>query len=328
MRPFALGPNQIRRFYRGGARIAAFRGMPPAEDDAPEDWVASATTTFGEDDVGLSRLDNGVRLTDLFTADPEAFFEPAHRSAYGADPAVLLKLLDAGERLPLHFHPDGPFAAAHLGSPHGKTEAWIILEAEPAARVHLGFSRDLAADELAERVTAQDVEGLIDAMNRLPIRAGDSIFVPAGLPHVIGEGILLLELQEPSDLSLLLEWKGLMPETEAFLGLPREVALGAVRRSAVSAEEIDHSRSTRGTSLFPAEADRFFRADLVASGAPLEPAFSVLLVYEGEGEVRPETAEPLTVKRGSVVLVPFAAGAVELAGSSRAIRCRPPVPTS
>jgi mannose-6-phosphate isomerase len=322
VRPLELSPNQIARFYRGGSRIAAFRGLPPAGDDAPEDWIASTTTVFGESELGLSRLDNGVRLADVLAADPGAFFEPEHLAAYGADPAVLIKLLDAGQRLPLHFHPDAAFAGEHLGVPHGKTEAWVIIEADAGAAVHVGFSRDVAADELAELVEAQDLDGFLAAMNRLAVEAGDAIFVPAGVPHVIGEGILLLELQEPSDLSLLLEWKGLMAEEEAFLGLSREMALEAVERRAVAVT------SNRGTTLFPAEADRFFRAELVGEGEQLEPAFAVMIVTEGEGELRPQNAEPLRVARGSIVLVPFASGAVELAGSARAIRCRPPLPRS
>lgn len=325
MRPLALGSNQIRRFYRGGARIAAFRGLPLAENDAPEDWIASTTTAFGQDELGLSRTENGVRLADLFAADPETFFEPAHRAAYGADPAVLLKLLDAGERLPLHFHPDGRFAASHLGTSHGKTEAWIILEAEPDASVHVGFSRDVDEHELVELVAAQEVAAFLEIMNCLPVQAGDSIFVPAGVPHVIGEGILLVELQEPSDLSLLLEWEGRMSEDDAFLGLRRELALDAVTRSAA---DISHLTSSRGSSPFPPEADRFFRAEVVAERARLEPAFSVLIVTDGEGRLGAENEESLAVGRGSVLLVPFASGETKLAGSLRAIRCRPPTPTS
>ena len=114
-----------------------------------------------------------------------------------------------------------------------------------------------------------------------------------------------------------------MSEHDAFLGLPREVALEAVARSAV---DLGQLTASRGTSLFPPEADGFFRAEAVAAGASLEPAFSVLIVTGGEGELRAESEKPLAVRRGSVVLVPFASGAVELAGSCRAIRCRPPVP--
>jgi mannose-6-phosphate isomerase len=323
MRPLELGPNQIRRFYRGGARIEAFRGLPPSGVDAPEDWVASTTTVFGQSELGLSLVNGGVRLADLFAAEPEAFFEPAHLAAYGADPAILLKLLDAGERLPLHFHPDDLFAAEHLGAPRGKTESWVILEAGLEAAVHVGFARELEADELAQRVAAQDVDGLIAAMNRLPARAGDAIFVPAGLPHVIGEGILLLELQQPSDLSLLLEWSGVMEEEQAWLGLPRGVALADVTRTT---PDLGLLTARRGRSLFPAEADRFFRAELVNGGAELDPAFSVLVATGGKGGLQVENGEPLALRRGSTVVVPFSSGAAGLTGDVEAIRCRPPLP--
>jgi mannose-6-phosphate isomerase len=324
MRPIELGANQIRRFYRGGSRIAAFRGLPPGGDDAPEDWVASTTTVHEDGELGLSRLQSGALLRDVLAGDAGSFFEPTHLAEFGSDPAVLIKLLDAGERLPLHVHPDARFAKAHLGAArHCKTEAWIIVEAEPGAHVHVGFARDIAEDELAAMVASQDVDALIAAMNLLPIRAGDSIFVPAGTPHVIHEGILLLELQEPSDLSLLLEY-GPMSEADAFLGLKRELALTAVTRSRVQAAELERWTTTRGASLFPAEADGFFRAERLGGGSTLEPAFSVVGVTEGEGVLETEHGA-LAVRRGSTVLVPFAAGTCALTGACRAIRCRPPV---
>jgi len=323
--PVELGPNLIPRFYRGGSRIRAFRGLAPASGDAPEDWVASTTSVHGEDDRGLSSLPDGTRLTDVFARDPGAFFEPEHRARFGSDPAVLLKLLDAGERLPVHLHPDDRFAQSQLGSRYGKTEAWVILEAEEDADVHLGFSREVAADELDALVAEQDAEALLAELNRVPVSAGDCIFVPAGLPHAIGAGILLLELQQPADFSLLLEWEGLMSEADAFLGLPRAVALSVVQRSSLSVERLTERR---GSSLFPPEADHFFRAELVEGGAAFEASFSVLVVSSGDGVLESETSPPLLVRRGSTVVVPFGAGATQLAGSCRAIRCRPPVPAA
>jgi mannose-6-phosphate isomerase len=64
----------------------------------------------------------------------------------------------------------------------------------------------------------------------------------------------------------------------------------------------------------------------VEEGDELEPGFSVLIVAGGEGELRTERAKAVALRRGSVVLVPFASGAAEVTGSVRAIRCRPPVP--
>jgi mannose-6-phosphate isomerase len=322
MKPLELRPNQIHRFYRGGARIAAFRSVPLGDDHAPEDWVASTTHVRGDQELGRSHVD-GTSLADVLAADPHAFFEPAHLERFGPDPAVLLKLLDAGERLPLHFHPDGAFAQQHLGEQCGKTEAWIFLEAGFGATAHVGFARDVTADEVAALVEAQDLAGMVGAMNRVAVEAGDAIFVPAGVPHVIGGGVLILELQEPSDLSVLMEWRGIVGEDDAFLGLPPELALSALDGSPADVFDL---KTRRGDAYFPAEADAFFRAERVGGGAELEASFSVLVVTGSEGVLETEHGGELWLQRGSTVLVPFAAGAARLSGDCEAIRCRPPIP--
>jgi mannose-6-phosphate isomerase len=121
VRPVVLPPNGVPRFYLGGPAIAELRGTEAAGERVPEDWVGSTTTVFGEDELGLSRLPDGRFLRDAVAEDPVAFFGPEHAERRGADPALLVKLLDAGERLPVHVHPDGAFAREALRSPYGKT---------------------------------------------------------------------------------------------------------------------------------------------------------------------------------------------------------------
>ena len=125
--PVALGPNQPARFYRGGAGIARFRGVPQPSDYVPEDWVGSTTEIFSQPGAGLTRLPGGETLRHAIAAAPAAFLGPSHVARYGADPGLLVKILDTDGRLVVHFHPEREFAASHLGSRHGKTEAWIIL---------------------------------------------------------------------------------------------------------------------------------------------------------------------------------------------------------
>ncbi|MDT4980932.1 MAG: mannose-6-phosphate isomerase, partial [Pseudonocardiales bacterium] len=194
--PLALPANQpADRFYLGGARIAAFRGTAPAGDHVPEDWIASTTTVAGFDDVGLTHLDDGRTLRAAIAADPSAWLGPEHASRFGADPALLVKLLDAGERLPVHVHPNDEFARQHLSCRTGKTESWIILAAEPGAQVHLGFHDDVDPAQLTSWVDQQDRAAMLSALHGIAVRPGDTVYVPAGLPHAIGAGILLLELQ-------------------------------------------------------------------------------------------------------------------------------------
>ena len=89
----------------------------------------------------------------------------------------------------------------------GKTESWIILEAEPDAAVHVGPREPLDRDTVRGWVERQDGDEMLAALQRVPVAAGDAVLVPAGTLHAIGAGILLLELQEPTDLSVLVEWK-------------------------------------------------------------------------------------------------------------------------
>jgi mannose-6-phosphate isomerase len=325
MNPQVLPPNVLRHFYAGGPRIAAFRGVTLGSDHMPEEWIGAVNTTFGAaNGRGLSHAADGTLVRDAIAAAPERWLGEAHVARYGADAALLTKLLDAGQRLPVHFHPGRAFAKRELGLDHGKTEAWIVVEAEPGSTVHVGFKDDVELDTVRDWMRRQASEEMLAAMHELPVRAGDAIFVPAGTPHSIGADILILELQEPTDLSITLEWTGFeLTEDECHLGLGWDRALPALDRGAWSAQRVAALRGGAGASLLPSAADPYFRAERVRGGETLEAGFSVLLGLSGAGELA-----GVPVERGGALLVPFAAGPTQLTGDVEAIRCRPPDPSS
>jgi mannose-6-phosphate isomerase len=318
----ALPANQPRRFYRGGDAIAAFRGDPPTDGWRPEDWVGSTTALYGAAVTGLTRLDSGVLLRDAVRADPDGWLGPEHVNRFGADPALLVKLLDAGQRLPVHCHPDDAFAAAHLRSPYGKTEAWAILAAAGGATVHIGFRRDVGAAELAELVAAQDADALLSLLVALPVTTGDTVLVPAGAPHAIGAGILLLELQQPTDLSVLLERAG-FDAGDPAVGLG-EVALDCVDRTGWDAARVTGVRGrVDAPAALPAAADPYFRLDRRRGGDALEPGFAVVVVTDGTGSLGIGGSD-WSLSRGRTLLVPYAAGPGRIDGDVTVLRCRPP----
>lgn len=341
MKPIRLGPNQLRRFYRGGGAIARFRGVSSQGDYAPEDWVGSTTTVFGDEATGLTRLPDGRTLREAVAADPDAYLGPVHASRFGGDPALLVKLLDAGERLPVHCHPDRDFSRRHLGCQYGKTEAWVIAEVRGERPVvHLGFRHEVDAATLAGWVARQDRDALLEALNEVPAAAGDCVFVPAGIPHAIGEGVFLVELQEPSDLSVLLEWEGFAVDgaVDGHLGLGFDVALSSVDRSGWDSVRLGRLRvegaegrelRPGARALFAPEADPYFRGEWLRPDAAvlLEQGFSILVVLDGNGRLETERGETLPLARGDTVLVPYGTGEGELTGTVDAIRCLPPLPT-
>ncbi len=322
-----LPPNQPPHFYRGGVAIAEFRGLPMLDDYRPEDWVASTTARFGTAGTGLSVLAGGTRLADAVRADPHGWLGAEHVARFGDSTGLLVKLLDAGQRLPVHCHPSDDFARTHLSAGCGKTEAWLVLGTTgERPRVWAGFRDDV--DEAAARrwVSEQDHAALLGALNEIPVRAGDALVIPAGLPHAIGEGVFVLELQQPSDLSLTLEWQGFLDTAEqAHLGIGFERALTALDRSAWDEDRLATllTRHESGSLLADA-ADDFFRADRLSGDATVAAGFAVLVVVDGSGTLHTADGPSLPLARGTTVVVPHAAGPARLDGALDVIACRPP----
>ena len=208
MLPILMPPNIIDHFYLGGARLAGLRGVDRPSPRRPEEWLAASVHRAGEPGVGPSRTADGALFADLVAADPQSWLGfPSPDTGLAGDTGILVKLLDADQRLPVHVHPTRPFAGAKLHSCYGKTEAWFVIAADGAdPAVWVGWSEPVEPAELARRVDAQDSEWMLGKLNKITVRPGDGILVPAGTAHAIGAGVFVVEVQEPSDFSILLEW--------------------------------------------------------------------------------------------------------------------------
>lgn len=325
MNPISLPSNRpAERFYRGGARISAFRGEDGVAPREPEDWIGSTTTVRGEPTVGLTTLPDGRVLRDAVDADPVAWLGDDHVTRWGADTRLLVKLLDAGQRLPVHAHPHDDFAAMHLGGAHGKAEAWYILQ---GGTVHIGLRQDVEAADLAALVDRQDATTLLGLLHEIEVAAGDVVWVPPGELHAIGAGILLLELQQPEDLSILLEWKDFAIDGAALghLGLGFDLALAAVNRRGRSDAEISTLVSTAPASgsAFPAAADEYFRLERIPvdGSVVIDGGFAVIIVNDGRVEI-----DDALFSTGDTLLVPHAAGELEVTGCGELLVARPPAP--
>ena len=329
--PAKLPSNQFDHFYRGGDRIGALR-HGPGGPMRPEEWIGSVTTRFGATEQGLSKLPDGAYLKDAIASDPIGWLGEEHFSHFGLSIEVLVKLLDPDQRLPVHFHPNKAFAKAHLGLDHGKTEAWIILEAQAGAGVGLGFKERQNKEELLELVRSQDSSALLASLRRSEVSVGDAIFVPAGVAHAIDSGIFVLELQEPTDLSALLEWEGFAVDgtKDGHLGLGFETVTDALMLDPLSDAEFN-SLVMRNVfsggplrSVLPIKADGYFRAHLAPGVGDFESGFAIGLVLDGAGEIIFVNAPTMQINKGDALVIPHAAGAYSITGAN-VIICRPPI---
>ncbi|MGE5679149.1 MAG: class I mannose-6-phosphate isomerase [Pseudomonadota bacterium] len=129
---------------------------------------------------------------------------------------ILIKLIHAGESLSVQVHPDDAYAARVENAASGKEEAWIVLEAEEPAFIIYGFNRPLKQEELRSYV---DAGNITEVLRIVKVKKGDVVYIPAGTVHSLGKGLVVYEVQQPSDLTYrLFDWN----RTDTS-GKPREL---------------------------------------------------------------------------------------------------------
>jgi len=126
---------------------------------------------------------------------------------------LLVKLLDANQPLSVQVHPDDDYAQRHENGELGKTEMWYILHAEPGSHLIYGLERKLSPEQFRQSLEAGNLES---ALHRLPVKAGEAVFIPAGSVHAIMDGILLAEIQQNSDTTYrVYDWNRVGPDGKA-----------------------------------------------------------------------------------------------------------------
>ncbi|WP_444684890.1 mannose-6-phosphate isomerase, class I [Alkalicoccus luteus] len=173
----------------GGSALRDRFGYEQAKDNTGECWGISGHTN-GATEVQGGPYD-GVPLSVLWSEKPELFGHPE-----GTFP-LLVKLIDAADDLSVQVHPDDEYAKEKEGWPYGKTECWYIAHAEPGAELVLGHNAN-SREELRKLAEHGEWEELF---RRVPVKAGDFVYVPSGTVHAIGGGITLLEVQQSSDIT-------------------------------------------------------------------------------------------------------------------------------
>jgi len=211
--PVKFVANRVKRLYTGGSGIDRLRGNPqPTDSNYPEDWIASCVKANSRDvpaEHGFSSCELNGKLYSFPTLVKEFGTEilgTAHLAAYGANPGFLSKLLDSAMRLPLQVHPDRKMAKALFNSSFGKTEAWIVFATREVngekPYILLGFNENL--DEAVfrqESLIGEYTHGLY-MLHKFEVKPGDVYVVHGRMPHAIGPGVTMVEVMEPTDITI------------------------------------------------------------------------------------------------------------------------------
>lgn len=223
--------NRVWRTYTGGKILDQLENKNTPEDTHfPEDWIGSTTQAVNPDREniveGISHATIGndtIRFDELIALDPDYFLGKQHIKAFDVNPMLLVKFLDSSIRLHFQAHPTAEFAREHLNSNHGKAEGYYILDVreditEPY--VYVGFQHPPSRSAFKEMIETQNINAMEACFDKVPVKSGDCLYIPGGSPHAIGEGILMVEIMEPSDLAVRFEFTKAgytMPEEARFM---------------------------------------------------------------------------------------------------------------
>lgn len=348
-------PTRVRRGYTGGAELERWTGAGTGQDSAmPEDWIASTTVAKNpglppREAEGLTRVltpaDREGNLPMEITRDPEYFLGASHVRTQGGEIGFLAKILDASIRLHIQAHPTAAFSRQHLGSRHGKLETYVILGARAGSEPYalLGFREAPDRTEWRRIIAEQDLPAMHARLNRVALRPGEVWLVPGGLPHAIGEGVLMLEVMEPSDWVVRCEFERagiVVPPAGRYMGRDLDFCLNifdyqsyddtAIRRKCRLEPRLlaESAAATEEELVGPAQTDcfRVHRLRLRATAPmPGTGRFRLLLVISGAGNLRAsDTSHAL--RPGTRLLLPAGSADCRIEpapGGLEAVLCLP-----
>jgi mannose-6-phosphate isomerase len=311
MLPLVFKPYLRPQIWGGRALGERFgKRLPVAAQTYGESWEVSGhphhPSRIAEGEFA------GRSLPELFIErSTEILGRPARLDHF----PLLVKLLDCQKTLSVQVHPDDFTAHEMLGEPNGKTEAWVVLESGPEAVIYAGFKPGVSRDELRQRLDDGTVAACLHSFRP---KVGDCVFMPAGLVHAVGGGVVMAEVQQASDATFrLYDWNRVDPETGLTRKLHVDEALRAIhfdlapgmpvvpteRESAPPGIRAEH---LVGCPYFRLDRFTFSANGLVSTYLPLPGAeCSIWMIVEGAAVLEGASHLRLFAK-GETVLIPAA----------------------
>ncbi|MCH7791792.1 MAG: class I mannose-6-phosphate isomerase [Planctomycetes bacterium] len=310
----------------GGRRLASLAKHLPANANVGESWELAdldrTSVSGGGGGAQRSVIINGEftgrTIHDALRAWGADLLGPTPATPDGSFP-LLVKYLDAREHLSVQVHPSADYAAAHP-EVHLKTEAWYVVDAEPGSVVYAGIKEGVSPDAFAAHIKDGTC---VDDLIAIPARPGQLYYLPSGTCHALGAGLLVAEVQTPSDTTFrVYDWASEYGRTGRELHV--EQALACIdfgpAPDPVSLPAGERSARLLDTEFFTIDEARLDVGDEMPVG--MDGRCCVLMVIAGGGELT--SAPDLEVERldtGDTMLVPAAlsGGAVFVAGRSSTV---------
>lgn len=330
-------PNQpirfeplFRSYIWGGTRLKTVLNKPiPSSGVWAESWEI---VDHGDDQ---SVVNDGPwqewTLRQLIESFPQEIIGPTAVPSDGFP--LLLKYLDCQRVLSLQVHPDDSYALKMTPPDLGKTEAWYVLESTEEAVIYAGLKEGVDREQLTAALADGTAESCLHSFHP---EKGDCVFIPAGVVHALGEGLIVAEIQQASDTTFrLFDWNRLGAD-----GKPRplhiEQALEVIdfRRGPIHPVSSPAPLQQKSEIVAPAsssvlvDCEKFLLIEITGSTYhSLQNQFGILTVVKGNAILSTKDAQPTALHLGNSILLPAACEgfSIELETGAIVLLAMPPI---
>lgn len=291
----------LKQYRWGGRKLGTSLNKPIGTDsDYAESWeMVDHLDDQSEVSTGLFQ---GQTLRELISNNPDDILG---KSSIEKQFPLLIKFLDCNDRLSVQVHPNDEQAGDYQLGENGKTEAWVILDSAPNSVIYVGLKDHVTKESLLNAIESGDVE---ESLHKIHPNVGDCFVIPAGTVHALGEGILVAEVQQSSDLTFRLhDWDRLDLD-----GNPRQLhikeAMECIDFEANPIEPVDAPTQKLGTALHRdfVECSHFGIREWETSTSfsiPVTDRFHVIMLSEGKAQFQCDDSEPVDLVMGETTLI-------------------------
>ena len=314
--PFKFNPIYKTRAWGGDAIQNDFLADAPDDKNIGEAWLLSGL----EDD--MTEVSNGFleencinELTEVYMG--EIVGDKVY-DKFGYEFPVLVKLIDAKERLSVQVHPNNEIAAKRHNA-YGKSELWYVIDTTEEGLLYIGFKKGVTKENYLEALENGNIEELL---NSIKIQKGDIYYIPAGTVHSIGAGVMIAEVQQTSDITYrIFDWNRKDSDREPRT-LHTELALDAINFewSEIKNLRVDNSLANTANLI---DTNDYFKTSIIDIDGVMDldygkrDSFTILLCLEGEGEIEYDTDALDTINKGEILLIPSELEEMNLSGNMR-----------
>jgi mannose-6-phosphate isomerase len=314
--PLKFQPIFKHRIWGGNKLQTELNKNIPIGEQTGESWELSAVP--GDESVVINGELAGDTLTDLLEVYMDDLVGEKVFAEHEFDFPLLFKFLEANDNLSIQVHPNDELALERHGC-LGKTEIWYVVDAEPDAELIIGFNQDVNRETYLQHLQAGTLETIL---RKVKVQAGDVFFIPSGLIHALGKGIMVAEVQQSSDITYRLYDYNRTDKDGNPRELHTEQALDAIDFDANTISKVNYPNGKN--KLVPiTHCEHFnvgklaFDKSMIKDYSELD-SFVVYMCLSGEFEIVYSEGKE-TVKKGETVMIPAELKELELLPKSELV---------